>query len=126
MNGNYFLFLTIGAVICTGLFAWKLQRGGLRAVCAWTALPMALVFGLVMSKLTFYLLKFQGQFDNRVAPGQAESYIACAQKLAQWEEHPRFGHLFASMKALCDVLAIKYDLGVRTRKAYLEKEGYYL
>lgn len=73
-------------------------------------------------KYMLYCDCFQGQFDNRVAPGQAESYIACAQKLAQWEEHPRFGHLFASMKALCDVLAIKYDLGVRTRKAYLEKD----
>jgi hypothetical protein len=34
------------------------------------------------------------------------------------EENEEWGYLFASLRALCDVLSVKVDLGVRTRKAY--------
>lgn len=73
-------------------------------------------------KYMLYCDCFTGQFDNRVAEGQAESYSQCADKLKKWENHPQYGHLFASMRALCDVLAVKFDLGVRTRNAYLSQD----
>ncbi|MCQ2448598.1 MAG: beta-N-acetylhexosaminidase [Clostridia bacterium] len=33
-----------------------------------------------------------------------------------------FGYLFENLSALCDLLSVKYDLGLRTRKAYSEKD----
>ncbi len=69
-------------------------------------------------KYMFYCDCFMGQFDNMVSPTDAASYAACAEKLAAWTDHPRFGYLFRSQKALCETLAIKYDLGMRTRTAY--------
>ena len=65
---------------------------------------------------------FMGQFDSTVRPGDAESYTACAEKLAVWENEPGFGYLFRTAKALCQVLGIKFDLGIRTRNAYIHKD----
>ncbi len=62
---------------------------------------------------------FMGQYDRAVQPGGAQAFADCAQKLAVWETEPRFGYLFRSARAMCRVLALKYDLGVRTRTAYL-------
>ena len=73
-------------------------------------------------KYMLYSDCFMGLFDSRVAPGQAESYAQCAQKLEKWTTHPQYGRLFLSLKALCDVMGIKYDLGVRTRNAYLSED----
>ena len=70
-------------------------------------------------KYMLYSDCFMGLFDNRVAPNQAESYAQCSQKLEKWTSHPEYGRLFLSLKALCDVMSIKFDLGVRTRNAYL-------
>ena len=61
---------------------------------------------------------FMGIFDTRVTPELADSYITCAKALHQWKDHPEYGYLFASMEAICDVLSIKYALGVNTRSAY--------
>ena len=33
---------------------------------------------------------------------------------------PNFNYLFASAKGLCDVMAIKMEIGIKTRKAYQE------
>lgn len=71
-------------------------------------------------KYMLYCDCLMGQFDNKVRPGDAEAYGRCAQKLSKWTDHPRFGYLFRSQQALSRVLAVKFDLGVRTRKAYLE------
>ena len=65
---------------------------------------------------------FMGQFDSTVRPGDAESYTTCAEKLAVWENEPNFGYLFRTAKTLCQVLEIKFDLGIRTRKAYIDKD----
>jgi hypothetical protein len=73
-------------------------------------------------KYMLYSDCFMGLFDNRVAPNQAESYAQCAKKLEKWTSHPEYGRLFLSLKALCDVMSIKYDLGVRTRNAYLSAD----
>ena len=38
------------------------------------------------------------------------------------ENNNDFGYLFATMRSLCDVLAIKFELGAQTRKAYDAKD----
>ena len=52
---------------------------------------------------------FMGQFDNRVKSGDAAGYA----------DHAEYGYLFRSLRALCDFLSMKADLGIRTRAAYL-------
>lgn len=69
-------------------------------------------------KYMLYCDPFMGQFDNRVRPQDGPSYALCAKKLAMWQAREDYGYLFRTQKALCDVLAVKYDLGVRTRTAY--------
>ncbi len=59
MNSTYFLCLTIGAVICTGLFVWKLQRSGLKTTAALILLPLGAVLGLVASKAGYFLLELR-------------------------------------------------------------------
>ncbi len=69
-------------------------------------------------KYMLYSDCFMGIFDTRVDPEMADSYIRCAEKLRQWKDHKEYGYLFDSMAALCQVLSIKYALGVNTRRAY--------
>lgn len=70
-------------------------------------------------KYMLYCDPFMGQFDSRVRSSDGPAYAACAQKLSAWKNHPTYGYLFRSQEALCHVLAAKFDLGVRTRNAYL-------
>ena len=72
-------------------------------------------------KYMLYSDMFMGKYDNTVSEGDAESYAKCAEKLKKLENNEDFGYLFAKARALCDLLAVKYDLGVRTREAYLNK-----
>ena len=64
---------------------------------------------------------FTGTFDSTVKDGVAKQYAEYAKQLAVYAKNSKYNYLFESMSALCEVLAIKYDLGSRTRKAYLEK-----
>lgn len=61
---------------------------------------------------------FMGQFDCFVKEGVADSYKILAQKLKELESNKEFGYLFAKSRALCELISVKYDIGVRTRKAY--------
>lgn len=61
---------------------------------------------------------FLGLFDKTVRDGDAESYAACAARLERLVKHPRWGWLFDAMKTLCDLLSVKADIGIKTRKAY--------
>lgn len=65
---------------------------------------------------------FLGRFDQLVQGTENAWYENMASKLRPFEEHEQFGYLFTTQRALCDVLAIKAELGVKTRKAYLEKD----
>lgn len=47
-----------------------------------------------------------------------EEYIDLAEKLEEAAKQSNYGYLFESQAALCRVLAIKYNLGSRTRTAY--------
>lgn len=62
---------------------------------------------------------FMGRYDSTVSMGDAASYALCAEKLESLTENREYGYLFAAMKALCEVLSIKADIGNKTRSAYL-------
>ena len=70
-------------------------------------------------KYLLYCDPFMGQFDNRVKSGDAAGYADCAARLAVYADHAEYGYLFRSLRALCDFLSMKADLGIRTRAAYL-------
>lgn len=61
---------------------------------------------------------FMGLCDSTVHAEDADKYAACARKLSLLKKDENWGYLFRKMHALCEALAIKYDLGVRTRTAY--------
>lgn len=68
-------------------------------------------------KYMLYSDPFLGIFDRTVR-GDGSQFAAVAQKLRPCAANRRFGYVFRTLAALCDVLEIKYDLGVRTRRAY--------
>lgn len=71
------------------------------------------------SKVMLFTDSFFGIFDLRVRDGVAPGYYRkVAARLKEGESHPEWGYLFRSLRALCKVLEIKFDLGVKTRKAY--------
>ena len=61
---------------------------------------------------------FTGLLDSTISGGENESYAACARKLGLLKKDKNWGHLFATEQALCEVLAIKAELGIKTRKVY--------
>ena len=62
---------------------------------------------------------FNGHIDVRHIPGYSATIAATAEKLhATARKTRRLGYMFDSAAKLCDALAIKYDLGVKTRAAY--------
>ena len=71
-------------------------------------------------KYMLYSDCFMGKFDGTVREGDSNAYAACAEKLAARSPVPGFDYLFEAAKALCDVLAIKMEIGICTRKAYQE------
>lgn len=62
MTTTYIFGLLIGAVICAGLFAWKLHRGGRKPLTALLALPLAAILGLVMARLIYFALEFRDMY----------------------------------------------------------------
>ncbi len=65
---------------------------------------------------------FTGLMDSTLAGDEGEKYAACAKQLAQVGKGTKWECLFATQQALCEVLAVKAGLGVKTRKAYAEKD----
>lgn len=63
-----------------------------------------------------------GVFDSTVREGDALSYSECAKKLKEYESHPDYGYIFKTLRTLCQALSLKFELGVRTRKAYDSKD----
>ncbi len=59
MTTTYILALAIGAVLCAGLFAWKLHRGGMKPMLALIALPLSAVLGVVMARISYFLLEYR-------------------------------------------------------------------
>ena len=72
-------------------------------------------------KYMLYCDCFMGQYDYTVKGDESHKYKECAEKLKKNENNSDFGYLFSKERALCEALSLKYEIGVRTRKAYLEK-----
>lgn len=69
-------------------------------------------------KYLLYNDLFLGLMDSTLKGDESEGFRKCAESLEKCKCDPEWGYLFRSAAALCEVLSIKCDLGVRTRKAY--------
>ena len=71
------------------------------------------------SKYMLYADPFLGFTDYTVPNGANEFYKAKAQELYEVSNKTRkYGYVFKTLSALCDVLSIKAELGINTRAAY--------
>ena len=70
------------------------------------------------NKYMLYSDPFLGFMDSVVIGNLKTEYEALAQKLDAEALKSKYGYLFESSSALCRVMALKFDLGVRTRSAY--------
>ena len=71
------------------------------------------------SKYMLYSDYFNGFLDYTVKEGGGEIYRTYAEKLhAIAKKSRRYGYVFDAAAKLCSVLEIKYELGMRTRRAY--------
>lgn len=78
------------------------------------------------AKHMLYSDPFLGALDATVKNGGSEEYKAHARTL--WDcakRSKKYGYIFELEASLCDLMAIKYDLGVRTRDLYKsgDREG---
>lgn len=65
---------------------------------------------------------FAGLLDSTLKGGENEQYAKCARRLGLLKKVPEWGYLFAAEQALCEVLSIKAELGIRTRRVYVSRE----
>lgn len=70
-------------------------------------------------KYMLYSDPFLGIFDGTVQ-GSGAQFSIVREHLQVGAKSVRYGYIFRTLAALCEVMEIKYDLGVRTRKAYRE------
>ena len=60
-----------------------------------------------------------GLFDRHVLPGSDAHFARCAESLEAYRrKNPRWEYLFNSAIALCRVMELKAEMGVRLKKAY--------
>ena len=71
------------------------------------------------SKYMLYSDYFNDFLDYTVKEGAGDKYAEYARQLHDTaKKSRRYGYVFDTAAKLCDVMAIKYELGLRTRKAY--------
>ena len=71
------------------------------------------------SKYMLYSDYFNDFLDYTVKEGVGKKYDVYATELhATAKKSRKYGYVFDTAAKLCDVMAIKYELGLRTRKAY--------
>ncbi|MBQ8685743.1 MAG: beta-N-acetylhexosaminidase, partial [Clostridia bacterium] len=75
-----------------------------------------------LSKYMLYNDCFLGLMDSTVKAGDKEPFKGYAKTLARHAKKAKWGYLFRTQQRLAELLYIKYDLGVRTRKAYTERD----
>lgn len=61
---------------------------------------------------------FMGLFDSTISGGENELYRKCARRLGLLKKNENWGYLFETEQALCEVLAIKAELGIKTHQVY--------
>lgn len=72
-----------------------------------------------VSKHMLYSDPFLGFLDTTLDEKAAEEFATHAKTLANYAKTSKnYGYIFESLSALCDVLTVKYPLGVRLRAAY--------
>lgn len=70
------------------------------------------------SKYLLYNDVFTGLVDSLCREGDNAYYASLAKKIRAVPEQDGFGYLFEKYAALCDVLAVKSELGLKTRALY--------
>ncbi len=71
------------------------------------------------SKYMLYSDYFNDFLDYTVNEGAGQKYITYAKQLHTTAKKSRkYGYVFDTAAKLCDAMAIKYELGLRTRRAY--------
>lgn len=73
-------------------------------------------------KFMLYNDLFLGPFDCAANSSDAKRYGLCAEKLSAFTDNKEFGYIFNTLKCLCDVLYVKYEAGLKVRKAYKEND----
>ena len=76
-----------------------------------------------MCSPTKYLLYndvFAGMYDSTIDQSERHIFTDVAKALNPYVNDPKWGYIFRKTKALAEVMEYKFDLGVRTRKAYSE------
>jgi hypothetical protein len=77
----------------------------------------------IPSKVMLYNDPLFGIYDSCVKESVGEEYKEHAKRLhAYAKESANYAYVFEFEAALCDLLSVKYALGLRTRKAYLAKD----
>ena len=61
---------------------------------------------------------FLGVMDSTIAGGENEQYAKCARRLSRVNKDGEWGYLFKNIQALCELLSVKAELGVKTREVY--------
>lgn len=70
-------------------------------------------------KYMLYSDPFVGFLDSTVKLGEGQKYRIYAEQLHNVvKKSSKYGYVFETMAALCEVLEYKYELGVKTRDAY--------
>ncbi len=74
---------------------------------------------LNVAKYMLYSDPFLGYFDSTIKDNGAACFDENAKILEEYaKESANYGYIFDTQAKLCKILAIKYDLGVRARRAY--------
>ena len=71
-----------------------------------------------VSKVMLYNDPLMGIYDTVVTEGAAEDFKKHAETLYGYAKDSAYAYIFESSAALCELLSVKYDLGMRSRKAY--------
>ena len=75
------------------------------------------------SKYMLYSDLFNDFLDYTVKEGAGDKYLDYSRQLSATAKKSRkYGYVFDAAAKLCDVMAIKYELGLKTRRAYENKD----
>lgn len=74
------------------------------------------------SKYMLYADPFLGFIDTTVIEGKGKEYGTFAKTLEKSKKNSKYSYIFDTKIALCKVLEIKYELGVKTRAIYKSKD----
>ena len=71
-----------------------------------------------VSKVMLYNDPLMGIYDSAVNERAPVDYKAHAKTLYEYAKESKYAYIFESEAALCELLSVKYDLGMRAREAY--------